>query len=155
MVLDRIAKLCLRVEDNSTCSLSTSLRTCLCRTQTISHTCSALSKGKFAVFGDALNSFVCFCLCFAFDASGAPWLDGMCVNSCLVFRSQRVSHRHSRLYFGSNSVTFKRILKNWLHDCVIALPTQHMILDAVCTPSAPMHEIYEFCTTSTRRREFC
>ena len=66
--------------------LPTLLRTCLlvlsflqlwtCRTQMFSHTCSALSirlmlqclYWKFAVFDDALDLFVWFRLCFAFDA---------------------------------------------------------------------------------------
>ena len=93
MVLDRVAERYPRVHDNSTFSLSMSLRTCLLHfslpttvvvpypndftkhalnVQSVG-SCNifenkvvTLNNGKFAVFDDTLDSFECFS--FAFDA---------------------------------------------------------------------------------------
>ena len=82
---------------------------------------TALNNGKFAAFGDTLDSFVRFRLCFAFDARCAPRFEwDVCQ---LMFYFLRLGKRTwygdwLRSCLDKNSIIVYWILNNWLDDCV-------------------------------------
>ena len=83
-----------------------------------------LNNGKVAVFDDALNSFVCFCLWFALTHDVRHgWNGDVCqfVLPFVKFGGFTWCGNHSCLCSSRNSAVTNGILHNWLHDCVMAL----------------------------------
>ena len=150
-------------------SLHKSLRTCLLHLSFHIHvqsvgSCSVfqnkaftLSNGKFAVFGDALGTFVRFRLCFALTRDVHHGLNGMCVNSCFIFSDSEgltsagthdfcVSPARTHDFCESPART---------HDFCESSARTRMIFLQLCEYPARTHDSCDFRASPARTHECC